>query len=198
MIDKMTKEEFYTVVEKAKGGDTDAFRVLVENKISSILLQAENMLGNAQDAEDAAQEIVLALYNNISNLRDIHVFNAWLSRIIINTCNSFLSAKKRRNEHVGAEEYYMEAVDDDRDFLPAAYLEEKESYEQLRHIVEHLPARRRAAIKMYYYDEMTYAEIARAMNVTISAVSTYILKAKKQIKKKYERYSDPKRMRSHM
>jgi RNA polymerase sigma-70 factor (ECF subfamily) len=183
----MTKEEFYEIVERAKAGDAAAFQTLIESKLKSILLQAMNILHNQQDAEDATQEIVLSVYNNISKLRDPHVFNAWLNRIIVNTCNTNLSKKIRRNESLGTEEFYVSIIDEDLDFLPDEHLAGKEHREKIRHIINDLPERRRDAIRMYYFDEMTYVEIARIMNVTVSSVSAYIVKAKKQIKKKYDK-----------
>ncbi|MDR1028508.1 MAG: RNA polymerase sigma factor [Clostridiales Family XIII bacterium] len=183
----MTREEFYGMVEKAKGGDEEAFRALIENKLKMIMLQSMNILGNAQDAEDAAQEIILTVYNYIAKLRDPYVFNAWLNRIIINTCNTILGKRVRRNEHLGADEFYVTIEDEDADVIPANSLEGKEDRASLRRVIDSLPARRRDAIKMYYFDEMSYTEIARVMDVTVSAVSTYILKGKRQIKRKYEK-----------
>ncbi|MDR0357019.1 MAG: RNA polymerase sigma factor [Clostridiales Family XIII bacterium] len=182
----MTREQFYAITERAKNGDEEAFKILIENKLRTILLQSMNILNNRQDAEDATQEVVISVYRNISKLQNPQVFNAWLHRIIINTCNTMIGKKTRRKDVAGLDDFYETAGDGDADFLPQESLENKEGREELRRIVESLPKKRREALKMYYFDEMSYAEIARSMGVTVSAVSTYILKAKRQIKKKYE------------
>ncbi|MDR3305418.1 MAG: RNA polymerase sigma factor [Clostridiales Family XIII bacterium] len=177
------KEEFYAIVERAKGGDEAAFKALVENKARSILFQTNSMLKNPHDAEDAAQEVVLILYKNISRLRNPRVFNAWANRIIINTCKAMLGKKDRRKEDFVVEEFYDIISDKDIDFIPSASLEDEEARDRIVRLIDSLPGRRRDAIRMYFFQEMSYAEIAVEMDVSVQAVSSYIAKGRNQIRK---------------
>jgi hypothetical protein len=81
------------------------------------------------------------------------------------------------------------------DAIPHAHAEDADDRETLLRIVSGLPEKRRDAILMFYYDEMSYAEIAEAMDVSVSTVSTNILRAKKTIKKAYERYTEKREER---
>jgi RNA polymerase sigma-70 factor (ECF subfamily) len=185
----MESREFELVC-KATAGDKDAFFALYKTKSESILLHAMSILGNYHDAEDAAQEVVIKLYNHIGGLNDPAAFNAWMQRIVTNVCYSIGRKKKKHNDDADITDYENAVVDEDREFLPASYAEDKEIAAKLRQVIEMLPEKQHRAILMYYYDEMSYRDIAYALNSTTSTVSTNIVKAKKRIKTEMENYME--------
>jgi RNA polymerase sigma-70 factor (ECF subfamily) len=186
----MDREEQRVIIEKAKGGDEAALWLLLEQKKKSILLQSARMLNNIQDAEDASQEVMISLYNNIAKLRDSNLFDAWVSRIVVNTCNTMLGKNLRRKGELSAEDFYIDIKETDPFFLPAESIEKMEENERMRSLIAKLPEKRRIALEMYFLEEKSYAEIARNMNVAVSAVSSYISKAKKELKKAYLRQQE--------
>jgi predicted DNA-binding protein (UPF0251 family) len=76
-----------------------------------------------------------------------------------------------------------ELPDDDKDFLPEAYAENRELGDLLYRIVVGLPETRREVILMYYYEDMSYQEIALATGVSINTVATNLKRARDMIKK---------------
>jgi predicted DNA-binding protein YlxM (UPF0122 family) len=84
-------------------------------------------------------------------------------------------------------DYEAQIVEEDVDLLPAAYAENAETNEILIQAIDNLPPKQHEAITMYYFDEMSYKEIAYAVDSTTSSVSTNIIKAKKNIKNYLER-----------
>ena len=186
----MDRKELICVVERAKAGDEESLKLLLEHKKTSILLQAAKILNNIHDAEDAAQEVMISIYNNISKLRDPKLFDAWMGRIVINTCNSILGKKIKREGELNVEDFYFTVPEDDPLFLPTESMESSEEVAILKRYLRRLPEKRRAALEMYYLQEKSYAEIANELNVAVSAVSSYIAKGKKDLQKSYNKNRD--------
>src|SRR4249920_1050768 len=87
-------------VSKARAGDSDAFRVLVERHGRSLFRLAFRMTGNEQDAEDVVQESFLRAYRQLAKFDDRASFGTWLYRIAVNASLDLVRSRKRRNEHL--------------------------------------------------------------------------------------------------
>ncbi len=87
-------------VSKARSGDTDAFRVLVERHSRSLFRLAFRMTGNQQDAEDVVQESFLRAYKQLAKFDERASFGTWLYRIAANCSLDLVRSRKRRNEHL--------------------------------------------------------------------------------------------------
>ncbi|MDR0853427.1 MAG: RNA polymerase sigma factor [Clostridiales Family XIII bacterium] len=177
--------EIAELADKARRGDQEAFEALYKRKSRAILYKASVLMGNPADAEDAASEIVFAMYKNIKQLKDPAMFNGWLSKIATRVCMDLIKKRNRHLYDADVDDYLDSDVvaEEDVDFLPAEALENAETREKLNAIIGKLPYKQRATLVMYYYDELTYMEIAYALDVTDKTVSTNLLRAKKAIKK---------------
>ena len=87
-------------VTKARAGDTDAFRVLVERHSRALFRLAFRMTGNEQDAEDVVQESFLRAYRQLGKFDERASFGTWLYRIAMNCSLDLVRSRKRRNEHM--------------------------------------------------------------------------------------------------
>src|SRR5436853_2826277 len=87
-------------VARARGGDKDAFRVLVERHSRPLFRLAYRMTGNQQDAEDVVQESFLRAYKQLGKFDERASFGTWLYRIAINCSLDLVRARKRRNEQL--------------------------------------------------------------------------------------------------
>lgn len=83
------------LVERAKGGDRDAFELLMLRTQQKVVSTAWRMLGNQEDARDAAQEVFLKVYRYLGSFEDDRDFNAWMYRITVNVCNDIARSRKR-------------------------------------------------------------------------------------------------------
>lgn len=79
------------LVKRAKKGSTEAFAELYKQIYIDLYRFALYTMGHKQDAEDAVSETVIAAYENISGLRDEKAFQAWIFKILVNTCKRKLS-----------------------------------------------------------------------------------------------------------
>src|SRR5580698_6463054 len=85
-------------VTRARTGDSDAFRTLVERHSRSVFRLAFRMTGNEQDAEDVVQETLLRAYRQLSKFDERASFGTWLYRIATNYALDVLRAQARRRE----------------------------------------------------------------------------------------------------
>ena len=86
------------LVTKARTGDTDAFRVLVERHSRALFRLAYRMTGNQQDAEDVVQDSFLRAYKQLARFDERASFGTWLYRIAVNCSLDLVRSRKRRNE----------------------------------------------------------------------------------------------------
>src|SRR3954452_21622190 len=87
-------------VTKARTGDTDAFRVLVDRHSRALFRLAFRMTGNEQDAEDVVQESFLRAYRQLGKFDERASFGTWLYRIAVNCSLDLVRSRKRRNEQI--------------------------------------------------------------------------------------------------
>src|SRR5712691_4214727 len=89
-----------TAVARARAGDTDAFRVLVERHSRALFRLAFRMTGNEQDSEDVVQESFLRAYKQLGKFDERATFGTWLYRIAMNYSLDLVRARKRRSEQL--------------------------------------------------------------------------------------------------
>src|SRR2546421_10161556 len=95
-------------VTKARAGDADAYRVLVERHSRALFRLAFRMTGNEQDAEDVVQESFLRAYRQLGKFDERATFGTWLYRIAMNCSLDLVRSRKRRSERMAPEAPEME------------------------------------------------------------------------------------------
>jgi RNA polymerase sigma-70 factor (ECF subfamily) len=150
-------------------------------KAREILFHTMQHLNKKADVEDVAQEVVIKMYANISKLQSPLAFNAWMYRIIQFVCYTH-NRKHKRDAQEGSDEELSRIAEPNVSNLPESAVEDDERNKIIFRAIESLPLKQRESIVMYYYDELSYKEIATAMNVSINTVSTNIMKGKKALK----------------
>ncbi len=85
-------------IERARAGDSEAFRVLVERHSRAVFRLAYRMTGNEHDAEDLVQETFLRAYRQLRRFDSRSKLSTWLFRIVVNCSLDLLRARQRRRE----------------------------------------------------------------------------------------------------
>jgi RNA polymerase sigma-70 factor, ECF subfamily len=83
------------LVERASRGDRDAFGQLVSRRLESSFRTALAIVGNESDARDIIQDVFLTAWRELPRVRDHDHFDAWLGRVLVNTCRSHLRRRRR-------------------------------------------------------------------------------------------------------
>src|SRR5258707_1229847 len=90
-------------VSRARGGDADAFRLLVDRHSHAVFRVAYRMTGNEHDADDVVQETLLRAYRQLTRFEERANFGTWLHRIAINCSLDLLRARGRADKHYGGD-----------------------------------------------------------------------------------------------
>src|ERR671939_661619 len=112
----MDATEAAAVLARARQGDSEAFRALVERHSRPLFRLAFRMTGNEQDAEDVVQESMLRAYRQLNKFDERASFGTWLYRIAVNCSLDLVRARKRRSERMAPADPEM---DDPVQSLPA-------------------------------------------------------------------------------
>jgi RNA polymerase sigma-70 factor (ECF subfamily) len=155
-------------------GDEGAFRLLVERWEQPIFRFLDRMLASREEAEDACQETFLRVYQQAKRYRPEGQFRSWLFRIAGN-----LARSKLRRDRVLRWVHLEPGLHDRPDPRagPDRALEREENRRAVREALAKLPARQREAVLLQRYEEMSYREIAAAMDVSVPAVESLLQRA---------------------
>src|ERR671936_893746 len=99
----MDATEAAAVLARARQGDSEAFRALVERHSRSVFRLAFRMTGNEQDAEDVVQESFLRAYKQLGRFESRANFGTWLYRIVANCSVDLMRTKQARHDQTRAE-----------------------------------------------------------------------------------------------
>jgi RNA polymerase sigma-70 factor (ECF subfamily) len=179
----MANTEIVALAKKSINGNKKAFEELCRKKQQEIVFSAYTMLGNYHDAEDATQETIISMFRHIGKLKSPEAIDAWIFQIVKSKCSVILRKRTGRKDEIDIDDEAVSIAEDDREFLPAEYVEDEAQSDHIYKIVTALPEKRREAILMYYYEDMSYREIADATGTSIKTVSANISKARAMIKK---------------
>ncbi|MBI1910928.1 MAG: sigma-70 family RNA polymerase sigma factor [Deltaproteobacteria bacterium] len=180
MIDKNIDR---LLVERFQKGDRSAFEEIICRHQDRIYNICRYMLINPSDAQDAAQEVFIKLYENLSGFSPSPYFSSWLYRIAFNTCIDH----KRRPVH----EYLNRASPDGDDFAldessapwPDKSLESKELNSAIFKAIAGLSEKLKTVILLKDIEGLSYEEIAEALDISMGTVKSRISRAREELKK---------------
>ena len=178
------------VVQRARSGDREAFRILVERYQGRAYGLALRVLRDEEQARDVVQDAFLKAYGSLDRFEGRSGFYTWLYRIVMNLC---LDAKRRDRSgqhvewseeqvHGGAAEAALAAADDPQQSDPALALERSELREQLAQAIEGLPEDARRTIELREIDGLSYKEIAECLGVPKGTVMSRLHYARRRLR----------------
>jgi RNA polymerase sigma-70 factor (ECF subfamily) len=163
-------------LNKAQRGDTQAFTCLLEAYQRPVFNLCYRMLGNAQDAEDAAQETFLRAYQSLKRYDNSRPFSTWLLSIAAHYCIDQI--RKRRVQIVSVEELPVPDLPEPSPGMESN-LSKKEEQQRIKAVITVLDATDRAAVVMYYWYDFSYEEICQALSLSISALKSRLHRARR-------------------
>ncbi len=179
-----------TFVARARTGDSDAFRVLVERHSRALFRLAFRMTGNQQDAEDVVQESFLRAYKQLSKFDERATFGTWLYRIAANCSLDLVRSRKRRSEHVavagdeGAEEIVLQLPTHDP--TPERMALSGEVRERVLEAMEELSANERTAFVLRHFEGMCIDEVSRVLECQPGAAKHSVFRAVQKLRRSLE------------
>lgn len=170
-------------INQACQGDDQAFGFLVECYHKRIFSLCYRMLANSHDAEDAAQESFIKAYKNIKKYDPNRSFATWLLSIAAHHCIDLL--RKRRLPIVSIEELPTEIIPDRKVHAPEQSLHHKEQHQLVNEMVLQLKPLDRAVIVLRYWHQLSEIEIAKTLNLSVSAVKSRLYRSRQILTKSW-------------
>jgi RNA polymerase sigma-70 factor (ECF subfamily) len=179
-------------VARARAGDSDAFRVLVERHSRSLFRLAFRMTGNQQDAEDVVQESFLRAYKQLAKFDERASFGTWLYRIAANCSLDLVRSRKRRSEHLAPQESAGSEMDDPVSLLPShaptpdRLAMSSEVGERVKQAMEELSPTERTAFVLRHFEGMCMEEVSRVLDCQPGAAKHSVFRAVQKLRRALE------------
>jgi RNA polymerase sigma-70 factor, ECF subfamily len=178
----MTRSDVQLMLD-VKAGDDASFDFLLRKYRTPLVSFLYRMVRDTATAEDLAQEVFLRVYRARKQYSPSAKFTTWLFRIATNLALNSV----RDNRHRKMETSLDAPPSDDPDAAPRELparemridqqLLERDRAEFIRQAVESLPEKQRAAVLLHKYEEMEYAEIAKILECSESALKSLLFRA---------------------
>jgi RNA polymerase sigma-70 factor (ECF subfamily) len=167
------------LIHRVREGDTGAFEELVLRYQKPIYGFVLRLLKDPAEAEDTVQKVFLLVYQNLKNFRFESSFKTWLYRISINQCHNVFRSHKNRE---------FTSVDD----LPLAdgksSQEEDYSHKEIMALaqkaIEKLPTKQRLVLLLRVYQDLSFEEIGKALNIRANSAKVNFHYALEKIKER--------------
>ncbi len=174
-MDPAQEEQIWIL--QALQGDQPAFAQLVCRYQRQVYNLAYRLLGNAEDAEDAAQESFLRAYAALPSFQLGRKFSSWLLAIASNLCVDIL--RRRRYAWMSLEDVSFRLAADVEE--PSSGVLRAEESAQLQRLLQRLPDKYRVVVVLRYWYDLSYEEIAAAAGLSLNTVKTRLHRARNML-----------------
>ena len=161
----------------ARRGNMAAFTRLVEAYQRPVHNLAYRMLGNSDEAEEAAQETFLRAHTQFATYQPGYKFSSWLFSIASHYCIDLLRRRRQTWLSIEDEEAPAEMLTSD-ELGPEDTLLKNEQETAVRKMLTMLPPDYRLPVVLRYWHDLSYEEIAEATHSTVSAVKSKLFRAR--------------------
>lgn len=190
----MEKFDWQQTAAQAAKGDRGAFEKLYEQTERSVYFTCLKLLGNEHDARDVMQDTYMKAFEKLSELSDYTKFPQWLKRIAVNNCKTLF--RKQKPDYLEDEPEQAAELADENEIIPSDYVSDSAKRHIIMNIIDtELSDIQRQTIILYYYDEMSVAEIAEIMGCPEGTVKYRLSAARDKIREAvliYENENDDK------
>ena len=174
-------------VARARGGDSEAFRLLVERHSRSVYKVAYRVTGNAVDAEDVVQETFLKAYRQLDRFEERASFGTWLHRIAWNCSVDLLRARPKREQAEEADTLEQlgsthASVSGASALSPERLMASVQVNDRVKEAMRRLSPLERAAFVMRHYEGRSIDEISRALEIRENAAKHSIFRAVRKMR----------------
>ena len=170
------------LVARARDGYLDAYELLVRRHSAMAYRVALRLCGNHHDAQDIAQEALIAAWQNLDRFRDDASFSTWLYQIV--TRRTINKVNRGRTDHP------LKLLGDvpDHGTEPAAQAERNLAVDAVTDALAGLPFAQRAVVVLHHFEGLSYAQVAVVTGSTVPAVRSHLFRARRTLGIKLEEW----------
>jgi RNA polymerase sigma-70 factor (ECF subfamily) len=174
----MQEQSDRSLVHKVNKGEQQAFGELVIRYQTSVFNVCYRIMGERQEAEDMTQETFLRAHDRLHTYDPQRPFGPWIRRVGANLC---LNGLKRRKLLTLPLEEELEGMTRNISERPEAAQAHAERAHAIREAILALPHHYRAVVELRHFFEMSYQEIAEALEIPLSDVKSHLFRARKTL-----------------
>jgi len=195
-VSSTKKADDIELINKAKTGDQKAFEALMAKYRNAVFYTILKMIHNRDDAEDILLVSFSKAFNNLENYKEDFAFSTWLFKIATNNCIDFIRKKKLLTTPLegsvtdSGDSEYRGVVVSDTNADPEESIIKEQKAAKMRAIVDQLPDKYQTLIKMRYFEELSYEEIATKTDLPLGTVKAQLFRAKEALFQKYNPSKD--------
>lgn len=166
-------------------GDIEQYRYFVERYHRGLIQHIFNFVRDGDAAEDIAQEAFIQAYIKLEQFNDDYAFSTWLYKIADNLAKRAITKARRTAD-----------ITEFEDFIPDTRPPTEERIDglldkaRIQKAIEQLPPDLRRVIIMYYWDNLSYEEIADVMERPVGTIRTWLHRAKEQLRKELSKWTN--------
>jgi len=171
------------LLKRIAEGEREIFGELVLKHQDFIFNVVKGYVRFEEEARDITQEVFLKAYENIEKFRGDSKLSSWLYRIAYNLSMNW--SERRAGRETQLDDSLAETLAAPPDLADELY-ERELILARITEILEEIPLKYKVVIKLYYFEEKSYQEIADALDIPINTVKIQLLRAKEHIRKRLD------------
>ncbi|MFH6604850.1 RNA polymerase sigma factor [Maribacter algicola] len=166
-------------IEKVLDGDTTAFAVLVNRYKDMVFTLALKMIGNREEAEEVSQDTFIKIYEKLNGFKGDSKFSTWVYRITYNSCLDRIKKNRKERDTLTINAFTENQIP----ALETAFdiMERSDRKKVINECLDKLPGEDSMVILLYYYDELSLAEISEVIGVGQNHAKVKLFRARKRL-----------------
>ena len=169
------------ILEACRRGDREAFRTLYETYKDRVYSIAYYFFhADADAASEVTQQVFLKLMRDLGKFRGDATFSTWLYRLVVNACVD--RSRSRRKDAVGEDPIVLDRMATHPSH--EEFFARRETAASVQEAIATLPGKLRAAILLRYFEDLSYADMAAALNCSIGTVASRLSRGHRLLAKK--------------
>jgi RNA polymerase sigma-70 factor (ECF subfamily) len=178
----MDATEVTAVLARARQGDSEAFRALVEQHSRRAFQLAYRITGNEQDAEDVVQESFIRAYRQLNRFEARAHFGTWLHRIVANCSVDLIRSRRARFDHASTDDLSVNDQPETDHPNPERLAASAQIEQKVAAAMSALSPLERAAFTLRHYEGRSIAEIGKTLGLGTSATKHSVFRAVRKLR----------------
>lgn len=170
-------------------GDSNSFVVLVDRYKDMIFTLSLKMVKNREEAEEAAQDTFIKIYNSLSKFKGDSKFSTWIYKIAYNTCLDRLKKNKKEDLNISIDEFSAHLIKTMDNALSA--LEDKERKQTIQNCLNLLPGDESFLLTLFYFEDQNLEKIGKVMNISANNAKVKLFRSRQKLAVILRKQLDP-------
>lgn len=180
-------------IEQLKSGNQIAFQILVKEFEKRVYNTCLGLLQNEEDAEDITQEVFISVFQSIKNFKGESKLSTWIYRIAVTKSLEYIRMKNRKKRFALFQTIFTNVEGETKTeaihfYHPGVQLENKERAAILFIAIDKLNENQKTAFILNKIEDLSYAEIADVMKLSVSSIESILFRAKQNLQKLLSNY----------